>query len=280
MAFLASLTAVSSCSPAANTREGAPVTLVVPPLVDVADGGAVARPDDVRFGRVSPGVGTHWSVEVDARSELEVIASSRGSGGGSELQVSEYLSQFRVDVLAMDAQAPTKLRVEFGKNLQRYQGSDLPSVVAGRAYVVDDHPPYVRADNGAPVTPEEIQRVLDVVPDLGARPGVEQALPGSPMTIGQPRPEIATAILRLVHPRAWTLERGSAVLARADSDEAVFHVTIEATSPSNLRMHVAGDAHVRRRDAWLSAVELDGTFQSAEAGAQPGTFRYRRVVRE
>jgi hypothetical protein len=270
---------------------------VVPPL-DPSRGGSVTPPsadESVRFGRTPAGVGMHWSVDVDARSELEVAASGARTGTpGGDLQILEYASQFRVDVLAIEGQSPTKLRVEFGKNVQRSSGSaarpDISSAVAGHAYVVDEVSPFVRSDppGTRAVTAEEVERVLDVVPDLGTRPGVEQALPGGPMAIGQARPEIAAAILRLMHPRAWTLQQGSAVLTRADPEEAVFHVTLEATSQKNLRIRVAGDAHIRRRDAWLTAVELDGTFENGDSSSgsfwgpsdKPGSFRYRRVVRE
>jgi hypothetical protein len=121
--------------------------------------------------------------------------------------------------------------------------------------------------------------VLDVLPDLGTRTQIDQVLPDSAMAIGEERHELAGAILRVIHPRAWTLTRGTAVLSRAETEEAVFTITLDATSQSGLRVNVKGEARVRLRDARLTSLELEGTYDSPSSPA-PGTFSLHRTVRD
>ena len=267
--------AIAACSPAANPAPVASPELDVPRL----DGG-VAEPviEGVRFGRMKPSVGARWQVRVSATS-----ATADPQGG---MQTSEYVSVFTVEVLGTNGPAPSQVRLDFEKNVHRYQGVDTPTVIDGKAYILDtnvapDGPGRspVRTESGAAPSAEEIERVLDVFPDIGTRTQIDQVLPDAAMKIGEARDELARAILRVIHPRAWTLNAGSAVLARTEGDDAVFAVSIDATGSNGLRMAVKGETNVRLRDARLMRIALDGTYDLATPGrSDPGTFSLRRTV--
>jgi len=262
--------ALSACSPAASSPP------VVEPALDVPrlDGGSVSpSTGGIRFGRVPPVVGARWGVSVEARSAL---ADPQGG-----TQVSEYISSYTVEVLATNGPAPSRVRLAFDKNVQRYQGIDKATAVEGKSYVVVDAPPHVRDDAGGAASEDEAQRVLDMFPDLGTRTQIDQVLPDAAMEIGDSRNELAGAVLRVIHPRAWTLNAGTAVLARTDGQEAVFTIAIDATGTNGLRMDVTGEARVRLRDARLSRISLDGTYvPTNDSALERGTFALRRIVRD
>jgi hypothetical protein len=275
-----------SCTPR-TPAPAAPTVLEIPPIGRAA--GAVASPSltkSVVFGRVPPRVGARWGVTVEASSELTVDDPS--GAHGPDLQVSEYSSAFTVQILAVNGPASTKVRIDFERNVQRFQHVDTPTPLEGKSYIVEEAPPYVREalPGAGTVTAEEIRRVLDIAPELGTRSGVEQALPDEAMTVGEPRPGLAEAILRVIHPRAWTMNAGSASLASRNGDAAVFAVSLHATSQSGVRMVVHGFATIRVQDATLESLAFDGTFDGALAGpttrpptSSPGKFTLRRTVR-
>lgn len=244
-----------------------PETSLEIPRLDA--GGAASGPGSgVRFGRVAPGVGARWSVEVHAESRAP------DPQGGE--QISGYESSFAVEVLAVSGLAPTRVRLTFATNRHTYQGRATETVIHGKTYVVDAGGPRVTTEGGAAAPEDEATRVLDVFPDLGTRARVDQVLPDDAMTIGDRRDELAAAILRIIHPRAWTLGAGEASLARVDGDDAVFAVKLDASSETGLRMELAGDARVRLRDASLSRLALEGGFEAP--GGNAGRFTLRRVV--
>lgn len=266
---------VAGCSPAVGPPSPVEPTLEVPRI----DGGSVAPASGgVRFGRVPAVVGTRWKVLVTAKS-----ASADPQGG---MQLSEYVSAYDVEVLATDGPAPSRVRVAFERNVQRYQGADKPTAIDGKTYDIDARTSHdssgrwtVRDGSGAAASEEEAERVRDVFPDLGTRTQVDQILPDTGMAIGDARNELAGAILRVIHPRAWTLNEGTAVLARTDGDDAVFAVVIDGTGSNGLRIVVKGEARVRLRDARLVQLVLDGTYDHATGSASdPGTFSLRRTV--
>ncbi len=265
---------VVACSPAAGSAPVVEPALEVPRL----DGGsATPSGGGLRFGRVPPAVGARWKVQVTAKS-----VSADPQGG---MQLSEYASSYLVEVLGTNGPAPSRVRLSFERNVQRYQGVDKPTAIDGRTYVLDaDTPPdgsgrwAVRDAAGGQASEEEAERVRDVFPDLGTRTQVDQILPDAAMALGESRDDLAGAILRVIHPRAWTLNHGSAVLARTEADDAVFAITIDATGSNGLRMVVNGEARVRIRDARLVHVSLDGSYDQTKGGSDPGTFSLRRTV--
>lgn len=262
--------ALPACAPAASPAPVAEPTLDVP---RIGSAGVEPVSQGIRFGRSAPAVGARWSVMVDARS-----AAPDPQGG---TQLSAYLSSYSVEVLAIHGPAPSRVRLRFDKNLHRYQGIDTATSIDGKTYVFDAVPPYVRDGAGSPVPEDEVERVLDIFPDLGTRTQVDQVLPDAAMEIGEARDELAGAILSVIHPRAWTLDAGSAVLARAEGGDAVFAVAIDATGKSGLRMRVKGEARVRLRDARLTLIAVDGTYAPGGGGAsETGTFSLRRTVRD
>jgi hypothetical protein len=247
------------------------VALDVPRL----DGGATDTHESggVRFGHPPAEVGSTSSVAVRATSR----APDPAAGGGAE-QVSEYASDFRVEVLAVDGPAPSRVRLVFTRNVHTYQGRDTPSSIDGKTYVVATATPQVSDASGSAVPEDEAQRVLDVFPDLGTRARIDQVLPERPMHVGDSRDELAAAVLRVVHPRAWTAHEARARLASVDGDEAVFAIALDASSEGGLRMKVTGEAVVRVSDSRLVRVVLDGTYEHAN-GDPPGRFSYRRDVK-
>jgi hypothetical protein len=254
-----------------NSRPALPLAspeLQITPLD--ADSGAGGRPasaaDGVRFAHPLPLVGGAWRVRVEATSR-------------SEAQVSTYESEYTVEVLAVDGPAPSRARLRFLRNAHGFQGAETPTVIDGKEYVVDARAPHVRDAANDPAPEGEAQRVLDVFPDLGTRSRVDEVLPDGPMRVGERRDELAAAVLRVIHPRAWTLNAGSATLARVEREACVFALSLDASSDSGMRMRVSGEARVRLADARLEDLSLDGTYEVAKAGAETsGSFSLRRRI--
>lgn len=247
--------------------------LVLAPLDAGADARGNPAPDEVRFGHPLPVAGDAWTVHVEATSL-------------SSEQLSTYESTYRVEILAVDGPVPSRVKLRFERNVHAYQGQETPTSIHGKEYVVDARAPHVReAASASPAPAEEAQRVLDVFPDLGTRARIDEVLPDEAMRIGDHRDELADAVLRVIHPRAWTLRAGSARLVRlernerAADDHAVLALSLDATSESGLHMNVAGEARVRLADARLESLSLDGAYDVTKAGAEvKGTFALRRRV--
>lgn len=255
-----------ACTPAAPSTN-APVesAFSVPPMADAGPGTGT---DGVRFGRVPLATGARWSVSTRAES--------RTSDGD---QQSRYESDYTVEVLAVSGPAATQVRLRFDRNVSVYRDAERPTTVHGNTYVVHDREPFVRDASGGAASENETERVLDVFPDLGTRTRIDEVLPEAPMAIGEARDDLAGAVLRLVHPRLWQLESGKAALARVEGDEAVFAITIVATSKaSGVRMDVKGEARIRTRDTRLTGLTLDGAYDHDDA--TKGTFVLRRVIRD
>lgn len=245
-------------------------SLDIPPL----DAGATAvthAPGGVRFGHPLPRAGTAWRVVVHA--------SSRASDSQGSEQLSTFDSEVRVEVLAVDGPAPSRVSMRFVRNVQTYQGQATPTLVDGKEYFVDARAPHVRDATNVAAPELEAQRVLDVFPDLGTRTRIDEMLPDEAMQVGERRDALAGAVLRVIHPRAWTLHAGTAVLARVDGEHAVFVVSLDVSSEGGLHMSVGGEARVGLHDAQLADLSLEGTYEpkGVDAG-EPGAFSYRRKV--
>jgi hypothetical protein len=246
--------------------------LVIPPL-DAGPGDGAGTGDGVRFRHPVAELGTAWHVVVHA--------SSRSLDGPSGEQISSYDSAFRVEVLAVDGPAPSRVSLRFERNVYRYQGREAPTVIDGKEYVVDARAPHVRVAGGAAAPEAETEHVLDVFPDLGTRTRIDEVLPDDTMRVGDTRDELAVAVLRVIHPRAWTLRAGSATLSRSEGGSAVFDVILDASSTSGLHMVLNGEARVALRDSQLVDLRLDGTYEGARdsgTDAPPGTFSLRRTL--
>jgi len=222
---------------------------------------------------------------------VRVRASSESTDSQGGVQSSTYESEYRVEILAVDGPAPSRVGLRFLRNAYIYGEREVPTAIQGKEYVVDARAPHVREASGGAAAPEaEAQRVLDVFPDLGTRTRIDEVLPDDAMRIGDARDELAGAVLRVIHPRAWSLRAGTATLARVAGDAAVFEVTLDATSETGLHLEVSGEARVRVRDAQLMELALDGRYEnvSGASGASgaggsagpepPGTFSLRRSV--
>ena len=268
-------TLVACSSPAQPPTVATSPELVIPRLDRDAGASARARAGDgAHFGHPPATVGATWLVEVRATSR-----SPEGPLGAGE-QVSLYESAVRVDVLAVAGPAPSRVRLRVLRNVHSYQGRATPTVIDGKEYIVDAQAPHVRDALGAAAPPAESERVLDIFPDLGTRARVDEVLPDEELALGARHDVLAGAILRVIHPRAWTLRAGTATLTRLEGDQAVFKVSLDAASESGLHMDVEGEARVRLRDARLSALLLEGRYERSGPGAAepPGTFELRRTV--
>ncbi len=254
----------------------APVAITAPNL-DVPPLDAGAEPttrtkNGIRFLHPVPHTGMSWQIEVAA------ISRSHDPSGD---QVTTYDSDVRVEVLAVDGPAPSRVRLQFLRNEESFQGSSRPTLVSHKEYVVDARAPHVRdtADVAAPEA--EAQRVLDVFPDLGTRTRIDQLMPTDVMQLGERRDELAAALLRIVHPRAWTMLAGSATLVRVDGEHAVFEVSLDASSESGLRMVVSGEARIALANAELAELSIEGHYEPKKTSGTPepgGSISYRRRV--
>lgn len=245
--------------------------LAIPRLDHDAGASPSRSGEGARFGHPPPVVGSTWTVETQASSR------STDPGGASE-QVSRYESTYRVEVLAVDGPAPSRVKLVVTRNVQTYQEQPTPTVIDGKAYLVDARSPHVRDLANLPVPIAESERVLDMLSDLGTRSRIDQMLPDEALAIGAHRDDLAGAILRLVHPRAWTLRSGTCTLVRVEGGHAVFATELDAASDSGLSLEVHGEARVRLEDARLVALTLAGRYTSADPADPPGTFELRRTV--
>lgn len=204
--------------------------------------------------------------------------------GGAALPITEqiatYESEVEGEVIAVDGPVSSRTRLRFVRNVQVFQGRENETSVHGKEYVVDVRAPHVRDPAGAAAPDGESQRVLDVVADLGTRARIDELLPDEPMHVGDRRDELAAAIVRIIHPRAWTLRTGTARLARVEDDHAVFDVSLDAASEGGLHMTLSGNARIRIRDARLEDLTLDGSYETRHDGGAdpPGTFSLRRRI--
>jgi hypothetical protein len=246
-------------------------SLDVPPL-DAGPEPSSRTKNGAHFTHPVPRTGTAWRITVSA--------VSRSHDPSGDVQVTTYDSNVRVEVLAVDGPAPSRVRLRFLQNEESFQGSPKPTLVHHKEYFVDARAPHVRdaADVAAPEA--EAQRVLDVFPDLGTRTRIDQLMP-EVMQVGERRDELAAALLRIVHPRAWTSLAGSATLARVDGEHAVFEVSLDASSESGLHMVVSGEARIALADAELVELSLDGNYDPKKTTGAPepgGSLSYRRRV--
>jgi hypothetical protein len=258
--------ALLACTPSGQRK-----TKTDDPLVVGRSAGDAAAPEareGVRFGHPPAKVGTRWHVSLDAESHAE-------DDGGPD-QISHYYSEYAVEVLATAGPAPSRMSVHVARNVNTYDYTTARTPVDGKDYVVDVTRPHVRSASGAEAPPEEAQRVIDWFPDLGTRARIDEILPDEAIRIGDSRDELAAAIMRILHPRAWSTESGHAVLARAVGESAVFDVHLEANSQAGLRLWLDGTATVRLRDAWLVDLDLAGRY--TESTGVGGAFKVRRTV--
>jgi hypothetical protein len=214
-------------------------------------------------------------------------ASSRSADPQGTEQVSSYESLYRVEVLAVDGPAPSRFRLEFIKNVLGFEGGPSPSIIHGKTYTLDARAPHVRDPSDQAAPEAEAKRVLDVFPDLGTRGRFDEVLPDGPMQVGERRDDLAGAVLRIIHPRAWSLRHGSAALARVEGADAVFTLSLDAqSSESGLHLEVSGEARVRMTDARLEELTLAGRYDTPPGSAAvrgtvadpPGIFELKRSV--
>ena len=246
--------------------------LDVPPLDPRAEPVSRTR-NGVHFTHPVPRTGAVWLIAVSA--------VSRSPDPSGDLQVTSYDSNVRVEVLAVDGPAPSRVRLRFLQNEESFQGSPKPTLVHHKEYLVDARAPHVRDAAGVAAPEAEAQRVLDVFPDLGTRTRIDQLMPTEVMQLGERRDELAAALLRIVHPRAWTMLAGSATLVRVDGEHAVFEVSLDASSESGLHMVVSGEARIALASAELAELSLDGHYDPSKTSGTPvsgGTISYRRRV--
>jgi len=243
--------------------------LVLPPLGAAPAASAGDRPGVV-FAHAPAVVGARYRVEVHATSESGDIAAA--------VQRSAYDSVFDAEVLAVDGPAPSRVRLSFSKNAHTYASTTKPTVLEGKTFVVDARAPHVRQPDDREASEEETSRVLDVFPEPGTRARLDEVLPDAPMQVGETRDAVAAAILRIVHPRAWSLTEGTATLVGTEAGNAIFRVELDATSTSGLHMRVAGEARIRLTDARLVLLSLRGGYEEPPdpAARAPGRFELVR----
>jgi hypothetical protein len=241
-------------------------TLEIPRVAAVDAAVDPARAAGVRFGRESARVGERTRVSVHASSTANETTST-------------YESDFATEVLAVEGPAPSRVRIHFDKNTTFDNITTTPTVLDGKTYIVDVKLPFVTWEQtGVRATDEEVTRVLDVLPDLGTRSQIDQVLPDGEMQVGEHRDGIATAIARILHPRVWTVNEGTAVLGAATPIAVMFDVHLVATSSvSGMKFDVKGKAQVRLSDARLLGFNLSGTFQRPDG--EHGQFDIQRIVK-
>jgi hypothetical protein len=271
------LAVLSACAAAPATPAARTAPELVIPRLDRDAGAPPPSGDGALFAHPPTLVGSAWTVEQTAASR------SPDPGGGGE-QRSVYESKFRVEVLQVDGPLPSLVRLVVLRNVRTFQDQATPNAIDGRSFVIDAVSMSVRSEAGGSVGTLDREQLVDLVPELGRRSGVEQALPDAPLPIGGRADDLARALLRVLHPRSWNFRAGSAVLVRVEAGHAVFGVEIEGQADgldgNGLRLDVHGEARIRLADSRLTYFALDGRYELPNAAATnpPGTFELRRTV--
>lgn len=221
----------------------------------------------MRFHRVPLAPGMRWTTQTRAESF--------GDDGTGNERVATYLSEYNVEVLSAQAGVPTRVRVHFARSVDEVPGATLPRYIHGKTYVVDAQGPTVEAEGGGAAPPHEAERVLDVFADIGTRMRVDEALPETPMRIGDRCDGLASAILRILNPRSWKEESATATLARVEGPNGVFAFAFEASTVSGMLLKLEGQAWVRMSDARLVQARGEGTFRIIDADPETRTSRFR-----
>jgi hypothetical protein len=245
---------------------------LIEPRLDIPSLGSVdAGAGGARFVREPERVGARWRVAVRAATHEQ----DRPDG-----QDTRYESDLDVETLAVSGLATTEVRVRVLRNAYVYSGVEKPNPIAGKSYVVGISEPFVRDGTGGAAAPSEAERLLDIFPDLGTRTRLDEALPDGTLAIGERRDEVARAVLRIIHPRAWQDDAASATLARVENGDAVFDVELSAhdTGGSAQNFDVRGVVRVRLRGTKLVAITLEGTYANVAGGKSEGTFTYERRI--
>ncbi len=269
--------ALTACaSSAASPAPRSAPELVIPRLARDA-GAPEASGEGARFAHPPALVGMTWTVEQKASSR-----SPDPRGGGE--QRSLYESTFRVEVLQVDGLVPSLVRLVILRNVRTFQDQIAPNAIDGRAFVIDALTMKVQSESGAEVGTLDREQLVDLVPELGRRSLVEQALPDAPLPIGGRDDDLARALLRVLHPRSWSFRNGAAALLRVEAGHGVFRVEIEAGADgpdgNGLRLDVHGEARIRLADSRLTYFALDGRYELPGAAATnpPGRFELRRTL--
>lgn len=262
---------VCACEPPPVAPEPA-----APRVVPVVEAPRVTAP--ARFGEARSRVGDRWTVRTRATSRTHIGDSGVGP------QLTEYVSALEVRVLAVAGggevgPAPTKLALYFLQNERTQQGALAPTALHGRRYVLDAAVDGVRDEQGAEVSADERDQVLDVFPDVGTSARLEQALPGGDLVAGQVAPGLPEAALRSLHPRAWSFEAGRATVARVDGADAELEVTLSGRSQRGLHVTLSGVVRARLSDRRLVRLRLRGPFEGRDAmGESRGEIVIERDV--
>lgn len=270
------LAAVVGCGGASGEKQAVsvpePAPLDVPRLTASASTPQPDAPGSLRFGREPPRVGDKTRTIVLARS----VYDDPQSGPQSE----SYDSDFEEEVLAVHGPAAARVKVTFKTNEIFDNVASKPTVIQGKSYFVDVTSPNVLdVATQQPPSHDEITRVLDIVPDLGTRTGIDQVLPDRPLALRESRDDLAGAVLRILHPRFWSLTNGSAIFTRVDPQAGLadFDVRIAATSTnSGMAIELSGIVRIRYRDSKLGQFVLHGTY--TRPNGEKGTLETSRLV--
>jgi hypothetical protein len=226
-----------------------------------------------KFGARTFRVGERWSV----RTWAEGLADD----GGGATQSSRYDALLHVTVLSVvgggaSGAAPARLEVRFEKSLRAYQHEPKPTDLHGKTYVLDASTETVRDASGAEASANESELVRDAYPDVGTSSRIEQALPDGLLTPGMDAPGLAEAVLRSLHPRAWTFNHGRATFKEVDGEEAVFAIALDTTSARGLHLDVSGEARFRVADRQQTRLVLRGSYEKTEPPEVQGQFSIER----
>lgn len=213
--------------------------------------------------------GDRWRVTVKADSREQT------SWGFEEHAT--YDTAYDVEVLAIEGAAPSRLRVHYDHNVRTSRGQETRTPVDGQTYLVEAAQKLRVVDGGELATrPDEAQLVSDMFPDLGAPGSVESSLREGALRVGDRQDGLARAVARLVHPRAVTLESGSATVARLEGDRLELALDMVLVWQMGSRAALKGKALVRS-DGLLLRVALEGAFEDEDA-APRGHMTYVREL--
>jgi hypothetical protein len=222
----------------------------------------VARVDsNITFQHRAPAVGDHVHVRTRAQSMYP--------GKDSVPEGEAYFSDYELSVGKVDGDAITEASVVFHTNERHawngqnddynYVPKDTP--LAHKHLRVIAEPLSAREEGGGNVSSDVERLALDIVSDIGMRGAMDAAIPDRALAKGDRVDAFAPALVRVLQPRTWHYESGRALVKELTDAEGVFDVVLRVKTESGSKLDLAGEAHVRRKDRLVTAVQLEGGFE-------------------
>ena len=243
----------------------------------------------ITFTKKLPNVNAQSREDSVMRTSLKITVDPTGTGRvqqPSTMETSERETKSE-ELLAVNGDAATKLKVVFAEKTERVQEGQKPetkraSPVAGKTYVVEakEGKISVTDENGKSVSPVEAAILQKSYKYLGKPDPLSTLMPSHPIRVGDKVDELADALRQSIGKSAGDMAVGRVAVTLTDvhDDEGIFAVSMElskAEGPMKFVIEQKGIMRVRRADSLLASVSLAGPVGVGINGADKGNAKMR-----